>query len=490
MKRWLVPSLSDVLFAAVFIWLIAYTLASGEVGLLQDSNTGAHVRTGDYILERRAIPRGDIFSFTKPGQAWFAWEWLSDVVFAALHRWLGLKGLVLAAAAVIAAANLVLLRHLVWRGANCLVAIFLLHFVVGASSVHYLARPHIFTLLFMAAALWLLDRDRERPSAALWALAPLTAVWVNLHGAFAGLLVSIAVVAIGCALERRWAAARRYALLALACLAASLANPYGFREHLHIVSYLQQKWILDLVQEFQSPKFHAGEARYFEILLVAGLLAAASLLARRQFAPALLALAWAHAALTSVRHVPIYALVVAPLLATEATRFWNRWMSGRPRRDVRALLHSLAVDYMPHLRRSSVWAVIVVLTAGCIGLPWPEDFPATRFPVAMASKHAALLSNARLYTLDSWADYLTYRFYPKQRVFVDGRSDFFGRELFDQYLQVLRGHHGWDHVLARHGIDAALVPSQSAVASLLRTQPQWRLAEDTGEAALFERIGR
>src|SRR5947208_3801299 len=81
-RRWLAPSLADVIFCALFLWLMLFTIRSdGTLGLLQDSNTGYHIRTGDFILQHRAVPRGDIFSFSKPGQPCFAWEWLSAVLF-------------------------------------------------------------------------------------------------------------------------------------------------------------------------------------------------------------------------------------------------------------------------------------------------------------------------------------------------------------------------------------------------------------------------
>src|SRR5579872_1438204 len=65
-RRWLTPSLLDIIFAALLTWLALFTIFSdGTAGLLIDSNTGYHIRTGDYILEHGSIPRGDIFSFSK-----------------------------------------------------------------------------------------------------------------------------------------------------------------------------------------------------------------------------------------------------------------------------------------------------------------------------------------------------------------------------------------------------------------------------------------
>jgi len=94
--QWLTPSLADVIFGALLLWLVLFTIHSdGTLGLLLDSNTGYHIRSGDYILQQGRIPSGDIFSFTRPGQHWYAWEWLCAVLFAVLYGATGMKGLVI-----------------------------------------------------------------------------------------------------------------------------------------------------------------------------------------------------------------------------------------------------------------------------------------------------------------------------------------------------------------------------------------------------------
>jgi hypothetical protein len=491
--RWLAPSLSDVIFGALLLWILMFTIHSdGSVGLLQDANTGYHIRTGDFILERRAVPHSDIFSFSKPGQPWFAWEWLSAVFFAALYAAAGMKGLLIFTATVIALSILILLRHIIWRGANALVAIVVLHLVAGASSIHYLARPHVFTFLFLAISLWLIDSDRQLPSARIWMLIPIAVIWVNMHGGFVALLACLGVVAMGSALEGSWPMARRYALLAAGCLAGSAVNPYGFGVHAHVVQYLRAKWIPEIVQEFQSPRFGSAESLYFEILLFAGIACAAWLLSRKQVSPALLILAWAHAALTSMRHIPIYGFVTAPLLAREATGLWDRWLRSARPGSTRAILGALATDHRAGLRRTSIWApaLVMALALFSFGWKWPADFPEGRFPIAVAARNADLISGSRIFTTDSWADYLTFHFYPRQKIFVDGRSDFFGKEISEEYVQILKGQYGWDTLIKRYDFNTALVPPQSALASLLRVGPDWRVVDEDTQAVLFERLRR
>src|SRR5437660_364866 len=72
---------------------------------------------------------------------------------------------------------------------------------VGAASIHFLARPHIFTLLLLSVSMWILEADRSRPSRRVWWLVPLTVVWTNLHGGFLVLIATLGLAAAGTAVE-------------------------------------------------------------------------------------------------------------------------------------------------------------------------------------------------------------------------------------------------------------------------------------------------
>src|SRR5579871_1642948 len=113
-QRWArlaIPSLSDLFFLAIGVWLFVSGGAVGWQGLLADADTGWHIRTGQYIIEHHAVPRTDLYSFSKPGAPWYAWEWITDVLDGALHRTAGLKGVVLMAAVVISLFATTLIRR-------------------------------------------------------------------------------------------------------------------------------------------------------------------------------------------------------------------------------------------------------------------------------------------------------------------------------------------------------------------------------------------
>jgi hypothetical protein len=117
-----------------------------------------------------------------------------------------------------------------------------------------------------------------------------------------------------------------------------------------------------------------------------------------------------------------------------------------------------------------------------------DGFPGLRFPVSLVNRHSERLRAGRLLTTDQWADYLIYRFYPSQRVFFDGRSDFYGAELGREYMRVSGGAHDWRQILERYRFDSALVPAGWSLASLLKEDRAWRLVDDDGKTLLFERL--
>jgi len=304
-------------------------------------------------------------------------------------------------------------------------------------------------------------------------------------------VVSVAALAVAALLERNLRRAWRYVVLAVSCGAASLANPYGFALHAHVFEYLRSDWIRDAVDEFQSPRFRSESALYLELLLFAGISASALLLRRRSFSEPALVLLWAHAALVSVRHVPMFALVAAPVAVSEATRLWNAWVRGSSARSIRYILNRLAGDLAAGAQRTSLLplGVALVLWFAAIPFGWPSDFPAAQFPLRIIGSHEPLLASARVFTSDQWSDYFIYRFSARQRVFMDGRSDFYGPDIGKLYLRILYGDPRGREALDRYGVGVVLAAKTWPLAHQLRADARWRVVDEDGSAVLFARSG-
>jgi hypothetical protein len=507
--RWarvLIPSLSDLFFLAIGVWLFVSGGAAGWQGLLTDADVGWHIRTGEYILDHHAVPRQDLYSFSKPEAPWYAWEWLTDVIDGGLHRMGGLKGVVLMSAVIIAMFATTLVRRMVWRGTHLMIALIVALLGVGAASIHFLARPHIFTLLFLSISMWLIEADREQvlaaagsvPGRRIWWLVPLAVVWTNMHGGFLALLAVLGLTTLGLAIEnvlagtwnirKSWDNVLRYAALTGACSAATLINPYGWRLHQHVIAYLRSDWIRNVIQEFQSPTFRTENMMQFEAVMLVGLMVALALLQRRRVVEGLWIVFWAHMALASARHVPVFITVAAPVIAFEIARWWAGWTAGAGKASLAGIVNQIAADSLAGFRRTSVWPAVAVLVLVVLRAPvrWPQDFPELVFPTQMVHGHTALIDASRVLTTDQWGDYLIYT-NPRHKVFVDGRSDFYGPEVGNEYLGIINGRWDWQQILTKYQFNLALVPTETAIAQLLKLAPDWRAVEDDGKRILLVR---
>src|SRR5579862_1867547 len=142
----LLPSMADVAFLMPLAFLFGGM--KGARTLLSDGDTGWHLRTGEWILAHGRVPDQDVFSFTRPGRPWFAWEWLWDVVFGWLHLHFGMAAVVLGSCLVLAATFTLLFRTARQRCGNAPIALAMTLIAAAASSGHWLARPHLCTMLF------------------------------------------------------------------------------------------------------------------------------------------------------------------------------------------------------------------------------------------------------------------------------------------------------------------------------------------------------
>jgi hypothetical protein len=510
--RFLIPSTCDLVFVLLLLGLAWGTLAQG---LLRDAGIGWHIRTGQLILGTRSIPHTDPFSSTMPGKAWYAWEWLFDAVVGIAHHLAGLNGVVFFSALVIALTFALLLRRMLARGTNLPVAIIVLLLALAASSVHLFARPHLLSWLFTIVWWEILERfeDDGQTVNLLW-LPVLTLLWVNMHGGFLVGFVLLAIYFASAVMQ--WIATvdeeggglpQRVKALALAgvlSFAASFANPYGYRLHIHIYRYLTDRFLMDHIDEFLSPNFHGMGQKCFAVLVLLALIAAAVAHRKVGLSHLLVMLFAIYAGLYAARNIPVSAillgLTVAPLVSSWLSGIADdrklasgvRWLAGR--------IDSFGIRMaaLDSNLRGHVWPVATVLLGlwvsghgGRLAGAQVMDahFDGTRFPVGAVDFLERREAREPVFCPDRWGGYLIYRLYPQTQVAVDDRHDFYGTEFLKRYLKIVHGEPGWESELEGMHVGWVMVPAQSTLASLLEETHRWDVAHRDDTAVVF-RSGR
>lgn len=499
-KPWTVlflPSLTDVAFALPLF--ILFGILPGSKLLLSDADVGWHLRTGEWILDHRAVPVRDLFSFTRPGEPWFAWEWGWDVCFGAIHRYSGLGGVVLANVLILCLVSVLTFRLIRHACSNDVISLAITAIAMCGSTVHWLARPHLLSWLFFLAFAHLIARASEHGYRSLLWLPPLTLLWTNIHGSFFLGICMLVIAAVapflqwavhGGSWRATWTRSVPFLTCVPVCAAVTLINPYGWRLHEHLITYLRDPKQMNLMQEFQSLNFHFAPAGFVEIMLLMG---AASLFwcaKEGRWYGFLTVLMWAHLGLFAVRNIPIYLFLSAPWIgcmladAVESSSRGARWIRK---------YCSLPVEFQPleRLERLYLFAAAGLIIVALNVAAGRGNFSAGFDPKIFPEKSLAMINRyrpTRIFANDQWSAYLIYQCFPKQKVFIDDRSDFYGAAMLDRVGHILNARWDWEADLLRFSTDMVIVAPDAPLATVLKGSPRWQLVLDNRKVVVFERV--
>jgi hypothetical protein len=498
-RRWWLPSVGLAVWLAFFL---ALNLSAWRLVLISaDGDPCMHWRIGSWMIEHQTILRADPFSHTRPGAAVITMEWLTQLLFAAAANLLGWSGIVLLAAALIATTLWLLHRQLLSEGNELLLATGLVLVAAMACSMHWLARPHLVSHLLLVIWAWQLrgfEKDRVSIQQLFIRFVPLVIVWVNLHAGFLAGLILIAIYFVGLAFR---AETRKkmlpLGLLGTTCFFASMLNPNGWRLHKYIVDFLGHPNLVHLVDEFRSPNFHSSGATGF--LLVMLVLVMMLLVARPRLRPTeiLLIGVWGYFALYSARNVPIFAIVITPILATHLNQFLSQCRDSRPMRYYRKVSGDIST-----LDRSASGRIPAVLIVGLLiaAIAWPvashsrpliaTEILTNRFPVAtveyLKGPEAKAALHGEMFNDYGWGGYLML-YLPERKVFIDGRNDFYGEELVREFRQVYDVKPGWENVLEKYNVGWTILPRKHSFNSLLALRKDWKLLYQDDVATVYTR---
>jgi hypothetical protein len=466
-----------------------------------------YLASGQRILETRSVPVTDPFSYTAEGRPWINHMWATQVLFTLLwERWgrLALIGLKTATVVATFCAVLATMRA---RGVHPLLgsAVTLLAAWTGGEFWH--ARPQTFTYLFVAILIWLLRPGWERRPVTLVLVPALVVPWVNLHAGFVMAFLVIGIAGLGTALpllvdpaRRRagWRVVGLTAFVGVAAAAASLLNPFGVRAILFPLEVVRSVPFMTSTIEWFPPNFHHASFRPLELMLLLLFPAFAWGRGRLSAADVGLVLVFANLGLTSVRHVPLFAIVAAPPLAAalqEAMAEWRRVDWARIRDAVRGHLPSLApaltAPGMPVVAGAVLLMTAVsahwVAMAGVPTNPLRLDLAESRYP----ERTMAFIRENRLphqfFSVYAWGGYELWRLFPEYRMFIDGRTHVYGPDVLKEFLDVVNVSPRWQVVLDKWQVQTILALRSSPLSETLLAQGGWRLVFTEREAVVFVR---
>ncbi|MCX7046971.1 MAG: hypothetical protein NTX50_15965 [Candidatus Sumerlaeota bacterium] len=518
------------------IWPVALValvaLSYGFAPMGDENDVWWHLKTGKLIAANHGLPpKYDVLSYTSAHAEWHNHEWLSQWAMYEVFSFFegrqlgGFRSVILLKSLILAAAF-----ALVWllgarRSGDAGVSAIMSLIAVSASMFSLAARPPIITYFFTPLFLIILygahpqerrfvaRSDSSHPSAPArpawgWMLAlPLLMIlWANLHGGFVIGLILIVFFMLGSLAEGwlAWSAqtprgrlmrtdefrlAGRFAICAGCCFAATLINPAGWKIYEMYLRVMGDKELVAAISEMQPPNLAFTQG--FTLMIVA-LVAFGSLAGRRlpRVADYLILLFFLQQALSHVRHLPLFAVTVAPLLAWQAAQLkeglWPQWKRCWPT-AIAALAAAVAIGSVmlprmgwldPTLKRNaSSWDRNRLLLQGLAYVP--EGFPeeVCNFLLSQAPPLPG-----RLFNEVQFAGYLIWRLSPeKYQLFTDNRFDIFGGQYQRLAWQIENGavrdgRRIWSELLDEWGVNLVIIDSYKPLNKTLQESGEWKLA--------------
>lgn len=463
-----------ILWMALF-WSIS---ASGPRLLNFDGDLPRHLLLGRLIRETRNVPLTDTFSFRTEGYASIPHEWLSQVIFSLSHDLLGLSGVVVLTALIVTGTWALIFHEANRRTRHFFAAFFLSALGIGATMIHVLPRPHIFTYLFTILWIVTLERITTRKPGNWWLLPVLMLLWVNLHGMFVLGIIILGIYLVGSFLEapsRAWLARPSIRALWLGgglSLIATLLSPSGIKIWEAITSLGSNSYITSRIPEYQSANFHLPETWPFILLLLLTVTAFARSKQKISWTEILLTVSFTGIALYTSRMIPLFAIIVVPIAAKTVGDWLEQEYTGSPFLRIEKNIATINSS-----SNGSIWLIVLFLTVvlmfstgrGIDPQSKGNSFDPSFFPVQAVHWLNQNPQPGHMFNEFDWGGYLLLKLSPSQQIFMDGHTHIYGEALTREYETVVTSRKGWQDILDKYQVKWAIVRAGSAISQSLQS---------------------
>ena len=468
-QSFLLPRLQDILFITIYIG----SLLLGPRMLNMDGDLPRHILTGKLILETRSVPATEPFAYPYQDKPFVshAHDWITVTFFYLVFRFTGLAGMVILSALLLAFMFTFLCRYIFKQSELFLSTLFLLIWGAGITSLHWITRPHLFSMLFFIVWIIWLDKIDRGKQERLWHFPFLMLLWANMHGEFViGFLALLAYGAgwIWLFLFNRSLANKRTGLNFLLILVlssfASLLNPSGLASWKTVLGYIGNNYLMSRTYEMRQPDFSQPEFLVLLGLLVFSIFLLSIKNKKIPTAHAFLLAGFSAMSLIAGRNIHLYG-IAAPFVLAGAIE----------KKSLGAIFLRLenSLSRIDENLKGSLWPAMTVVISCVLIASTPikqiYQFSNQKFPVQATKWLMDNPQSGRLFNELNWGGYLALHLWPGQSVFVDSVADTTG-ELTLEYESVLTLSPQKNTVLAKYHIEWAVIKTDSILASALKRE--------------------
>lgn len=491
------PSLkkANYIISSLLILIVFFVVMIHLNKEIRDLDIWLHLKTGEQIVLNKEIPLNDSFSFTKEGQPWINHEWLFQLVAYSLYNQFGFDGLIVMQNIVFLAIFFVLLA-MGLRNKNFIFLSVLLYLLVLNISYRFTIRPDMFSALFLVVFVYILMEKRRY----LNMLPLLQVIWSNLHGFF---FLGPLLILIFCLKERK----RQIWVVFLLSLFATVINPQLVKGAIYplttVFGIAKDRFIFEFVQELKKPitfqtLFNFKDWVFYKALIFISIFSFRFNQKKFNLALFLLWMVFLLASLLALRNIVYFALVsiIVIFYNTKQRLSYDSSFSNEKYEKNRfyyigrySLIFAFGFcmiknaqmnidcryfDFDKYNFKSCLWGTSL------------RNFPEKAVDFILKEKLPE-----RMYNDFNSGSYLIGHTHPPRRVFIDGRTEFYGDSFLRNYKKVADGDEdSIQRLIKQYDLEGFLLTMAMSnfdekLAKYLFESVQWKLIYFDDSALIF-----
>lgn len=399
-----------------------------------NSDLGRHLLLGKIIISLKTVPATNLFSYTFPEYPFINTHWLSEVVFYLIYMLGGFNGLIITSVLIIGLAFLSLFIT-VSKKFGIFVSAFIALIYIQILSERSQVRPELFSFLLLSIFIVVLYRYRENYTKWIFALIPLELFWVNFHIYFFVGLATVALFLIDSLVLRKdkFISKKTATLIVVTILTVLtiVCNPNFLKGAIYPFIVLNNYGLhvqensnfFSAIQLYQDPTFF-----YFGISLVALWVFISISFKKFALIDILLAVFFSFMGIFAVRDFPLFVFGTFIILVKGISLAFKNYSLKIPLKIlvlVQIVTFCLAfVLILP--------AITSNVTNNGFGLGVTDN---AKDAVSFLVKNNI---EGKIYNNFDLGNYLEYRLYPPEKVFVDGRPEAYPKDFFQNIYFPMR----------------------------------------------------
>lgn len=478
--------LKPIIFYVIFF---LFVLAFSSMATNYDYDFWARLIVGKFFVQTGHVPVHDFLSYT-PTHAWFDHEWGSGVIFYLVHHFFSSPGILFLQAILTFLIFFFITKVVELRGVKTTSAYNFLFYYLAFTAFSYIidmpVRCQMFSFLFFAIFLYILERARKGV-AKNWELLvypPLIMVfWYNLHGGCVIGLGLIVLYIIGEVLNRKpIKELLPYIYSLLLCILVYPINPWGFSYlKLLVMSNLEPR---PIISEWNGlfVKYITFKYLKFKIFALVLLLTEFGVVIKQYINKSLdidktKILVVATTLFFAFQHLKLIPFAVITLTCFCYDDFYTAFNA-----ITRNFFNKIA-----NVKDTLIYFLILIFAVSTIyakGFGPYLDW--SRYPLRAVEFIKINNIKGNLLQDFSYGSYISYKLYPQNKIFMDGRYD----TVYDSYMLPMiayfnSGQNKWYKLLELFPADIILVDKTQPVFNLLLKDKSWKTVFEDNSFTVF-----